>query len=253
MRPGKVWYGDNARFRLFTRYRQVAGAAPIPLMWKKEFRTVLIDLEKPDSDLFADCSSNCRNEIRRGDREGLSFYAHTVSPQDLAFFNTFMASRDLGRANPVYAGDVNALVTGVSLSDTLLVSHLYLMVPQYRRARLIYSALNPCPDRHASPTEADHAIPWPKLTGIANRWLHYRDFSFLRESGMVSCDLGGLGKNEADPKIAGINRFKRSLGGKEVVEFNYDPLPIALLDIFFSFLRKLGGPRSRTQQRCPVP
>ena len=233
MRPRKVWFGDVVRFALFTRYRQIRGVARVPLMVRRSFTTVLLDLNCSPEALLASCAANCRNEIRRGDKEELTFRAGPPIARDVEFFAAFMALRGIGRVNMAYLSDPSALVTSVYSGDERLASHLYLMPPGTGRARLIYSATS----APADASDAGTRKPSSKVGAISNRWLHYQDALFLQEHGARLCDLGGLGGEGADSKIEGINRFKRSFGGIEVTESNYDPLLLAVVD---AALKRLG-------------
>ena len=237
MRPRKVWFGDAARPAFFTRYRQIASAVHVPFMVRRPFSTILLDLSRSPEALLASCAANCRNEIRRGYKEGLTFRAGPPGAHDLEYFGAFMASRGLGRVNLAYAFDREVLVTSAHLAGERLASHLYVMPTRSARARLIYSATA------IATTDAAGAEPISasaRITGIANRWLHYEDALFLRGRGARLCDLGGLGATESDPKIRGINRFKRSFGGEEITESNYDPVLLVALESALNVVRRLS-------------
>jgi len=235
MRPRKVWFGDSARVALFTRYRQIPSVAHVPFMVRRSFRTVLLDLGRSPEELLASCSQTCRNEIRRGDKEGLSFGAGPADDRDLDFFAAFMAARRLGRVNRAYASDPEVLVTSACSGAQRLASHLYLIPGGSGRARLIYSATS----APVLPADAEGTAAFKRVAAIANRWLHYQDVLFLRKNGASLCDLGGLGIERGDAKIDGINRFKRSFGGVEVTESNYDPVLLAAVDAGLTHLARL--------------
>lgn len=238
MQPRKIWFGDKARPALFTRYRQVASIARVPFMLRSLFSTVLLDLARSPDELLAACAANCRNEIRRGDKEGLAFRAGRPTAEDMAFFSAFIASRRIGQVNLAYERAPDAVVTCVYFGRDRLASHLYIISPSSARARLIYSATSVATG-HSGEAEPNNTSP--KIKGIANRWLHFQDALFLRERGMRWCDLGGLGPEGGDRKIEGINRFKRSFGGVEITESNYDPVLLVACDALLNRLGFLAG------------
>lgn len=210
-------------------------------MIRRSFSTIVLDLTRSPEALLAACAANCRNEIRRGDKEGLTFRGGLPDAQDLDFFDAFMASRGIGRVNYSYAFDPEAIVTSAYLAGERLASHLYVIPARSARARLIYSAT---PTSAADASDPESNVASGRMVGIANRWLHYQDALFLGHRGARLCDLGGLGAKESDPKIKGINRFKRSFGGDEIIESNYDPLLLVALETALSRLRRLSR-RSR--------
>ena len=232
IRPRKKWFSENARFAFFTRYKQARSNKNIPFMIKEQFTTILVPLKRSNEHLLAECSANSRNEIRRGSREGLAFHAGRVDSTDIDYFSKFLAARSLGSANKAYMSENGSLVTSAIHNGERVASHLYLVPVDSDRARLIYSATlvrNFGADPFKSGKGEDHRAHM-KMLGIANRWLHYQDLLFFRDEGLQYCDLGGLGDGAKDAKIAGINRFKRSLGGSEVTEYNYDPLLLYIMD-----------------------
>ncbi|WBM60752.1 hypothetical protein M5X66_17615 [Providencia sp. PROV188] len=91
----------------------------------------------------------------------------------------------------------NLVISKINHNNTWLAQHAYLVIDNY--AELLYSIVNSQEDN--------------KLTGLANKHLHWNDFLSLKNIGISLYDWGGI---TIDGSLAGIRNFKLSFGGDDV-------------------------------------
>jgi hypothetical protein len=221
----KIWFDREPRTAFATKYIQSTANIDVAWMIKHPFRTLTVNLQQVEECILLQCTPNCRNEIRKGSKIGLNFHAGPTTQADANFIHHFLSTKMLGRFSRDYLADPQALVCITSLDGTRLATHLYVASSQAGRARLVYSAVAD-PTSIASP---DGMSP-QRLIGIANRFLHFSAILHFRAQGLSVYDFGGIGLEENDPKIKGINEFKRSFGGTEVIEYNYIPIWISMVE-----------------------
>ena len=80
-----------------------------------------------------------------------------------------------------------------------------------------------------------------KLTGLAHRLLVLEDMLRFRSQDLRDYDFGGYALGTEDPKLASINRFKDSFGGRIVAEPNYVSLPLHLCLAVRDWARRASG------------
>ena len=222
----KKWFSNNPKSRFLTKYIQSTVDKNIIGMTKTEFRTILIDLTKPGDQLLNECDTTCRNEIRRGIKINLEFEARLPILEDINFISDFQIGKGLREFNNHYKNNINAVVCRAGLNDQSLVTHLYIIGENQTTVRLVYSAVI---DSAKCNLKVD-SLATQRLISIANRFLHYRSILYFKLNSFKIYDLGGIGANEGDPKIKGINFFKRGFGGSESIGFNYTPIWIKLVE-----------------------
>ena len=86
----------------------------------------------------------------------------------------------------------------------------------------------------------------PKRTGLAHRLLVFADMLMFRGEGITGYDFGGYAVGTEDPKLASINRFKDSFGGRIVTEANYVSWPLHLCVTARDWARRTRGAISST-------
>ncbi len=186
----------------------------------KEFKTLHIDLSEDEGVLFSNFRKNARYEIKRAEtKDNLNFFSTnnptTQEINNFAFFyDKFAQAKRVSICN---VSKLNALartnalhISGVMDDQTRgLCYHAY--INDGIRARLLYSA-----SHHLN--EKDSSLR--SLIGRANRHLHWVDMKSFKENGISIYDFGGLALNEVDISLKGINDFKRSFGGREIIEYN---------------------------------
>lgn len=224
----KIWFDREPKTAYATKYIQSTANIDVAWMIKQPFRTLTVNLQQEEECILQQCTANCRNEIRKGSKIGLDFHVGPTTQEDADFIQHFLNKKMLGQFSRDYLADPEALVCVTSLNGTRLATHLYVASCQAGRSRLVYSAV-------ADPTFilGPEGMSGQRLIGIANRFLHFSAIRHFRAQGLSVYDFGGIGLEENDPKIKGINEFKRSFGGTEVLEYNYIPVWISIIERIF--------------------
>lgn len=236
----KRWYSDTPTTSFTTKYLQSPAKKTLPFMVRSPFNTLIIDLHLNEDQILMGCTSNCRNEIKRGGREALEVTHGPVTTAYAEYFDDFLASKSLGRFNTDYINNPETVVSSVYRADCRIASHLYLVNNTVGRARLIYSVVASGAELpQLKPDPATGGMSTARLVGVANRYLHSEDILYFKRSGFNIYDFGGLGIDESNAKVKGINDFKRSFGGETISEFNYTPILVAAIEKAITLARKI--------------
>ena len=221
----KIWFESKPRTALTTRFIQSTAKMDVACMTRIPFHTLTVNLQQEEECILSQSTPNCRNEIRRGKKIGLNFHAGPTTQADADFIHHFLDTKNLSKFSRTYLTDPMALVCTSNLHGTRLATHLYVVSTLASRARLVYSAV-------ADPTSVTSfgEISPKRLIGIANRFLHFSSILHFKTQGLNVYDFGGIGQKEDDQKIKGINEFKRSFGGAQVIEYNYIPTWISVVE-----------------------
>lgn len=240
----KIWFDSVPKTAFATRYIQSSGNMDVPCMTRHPFHTLTVDILQAEESILSGCTPNCRNEIRKGKKMGLDFYAGPPKVADEIFIHQFLSKKELGSFNRAYLVEPQAVVCMASLHGVRLATHLYFASSQVGRARLVYSAV-------ADPAfiTIQSEVSPQRLIGIANRFLHFSSMLYFKMQGLKVYDFGGIGLEESNPKIKGINEFKRSFGGTLVTEYNYTPMWISTIE---KILQRLSARLLQRQQRNPT-
>lgn len=222
----KRWFEEINETKLLTSYIQSPSDTILPFMKKEKYDTLVINLLESEEELLSNCSSNCRNEIRRGMKENLQIKYRHPSLSDAKFYDLFASRMSIGNFNRRYLGDLKAISSSIYKNNICIAMHLYVVEKKVSRARLIYSAQVESSEIVNMDLGALNAA---RFTGIANRYLHYEDMKYFKSQQVKVYDLGGLGSDESNLKIKGINKFKKSFGGESTSEYNYIPVIIVAL------------------------
>lgn len=185
--------------------------------------TLLTDLSISEEALFSSFKKNCKYEIRRADREGISaeFFCGEDAAKKTALldsfeqtYNVMFSSKNMpNRLNRNYVE--NALkknymtISCASYRGNPIVYHAYVI--DSNNALLLYSA---------SILWTDSAID-SKLVGWANKRLHWEDMLFFKHAGISRYEWGGISSVDTPN---GIDRFKMEFSGTVV---QYDNCLIA--------------------------
>jgi hypothetical protein len=236
----KIWFDNVPKTTFATRYIQSSANLQVAGMTKQSFQTLTVDILQAEESILADCAPNCRNEIRKGKKIGLDFHAGPIKQTDGDFIHHFLSTKKLGRFNRTYLVDPHALICVASLNGIRLSTHMYFVSRSVGRVRLVYSAVAD-PVSLSCPSE----VSTQRLIGIANRFLHFSAMLYFKMQGLKVYDFGGIGLEENDLKIKGINDFKRSFGGSLVTEYNYTPIIISTIE---KILYRYSAPQRKHQQ-----
>jgi len=179
-------------------------------------RTLVIDLEKEETEIFTEFHRHNKQEIKRAEKEVLHhevlLFPNTSEVQSfIDFFQTFAEWKSI----PLLPEDrfrkaVEAGVLSITwIRDELqnpLCGHAYLH--DDNRVIMINSASH----------RVSKDSPTRRLISRANRLLHWQNILFYRSIGVKWYDFSGIFLDESNQKERNINDFKRSFGGKEVDE-----------------------------------
>jgi hypothetical protein len=209
-------------------------------VWYRTTATILLDLRRDIDQLFSETSSTCRRQIRRIDRIANPTRVRrndsTAYRDFLTLYNDFVAHNR--HSEQLSKSRLDALRPSTDLfvayfDGRPLCGHVFIRDERLRRVGLLLSASTRLRGEDA-----------PVFVGSMNRWLHWHEIQLYKSEGMLVYDLGGAGTDT--PRQAGIARFKRSFGGREVLEHNYiaaNPLARMAIALFYA-LRRARSPES---------
>jgi hypothetical protein len=196
-----------------------------------------LDVSEDPAQIFAAFSGTTRNEINRAGKEGVTFQVWSRPPREtveefFAAYRPFTTGRglDCDDADPVWMHDY-AAQGGLRMSRAHapggepLVWHTYVCAPGW--IRLLHSVT----------TAAGAAPEQRKMTGWANRYLHWMDMQEARKSGIGRYDFGGWYSGAEDQKLLRINAFKEQFGAQKTCRYNW-MLPVSAKGKLFLETRK---------------
>lgn len=217
---GTVWYADE-KYGKNGIFRYRSALKPFGKE-NAEFRTLVSDLKLEEEQIVAKYSKNCRYEIRRAAKEGVTCSCRIgsqLSDEEIdrfaAFFEKFWQSKGVDDHNQSkyaeeireYASAEAFAISTASLGDRILVYHTYIVGDNFVR---LYQS--------ASHFRTEDEVPY-SLIGMANRYLHKEDMLFFKEKGFSIYDWGGAGTGE---EVASITKFKESFGGDAVTYYEFE-------------------------------
>lgn len=187
--------------------------------------TKLVDVNRPDETIQKDFRKNTQYEVRRAQKEGLAFSLVDNPDVFLQFYNGFATTKDQPPMDSKILRSYwpHMVVTQMTNAAEVLVMHSYVMDKTLGRATLYHSA------SQFRGSEGEDGQQKRNLIGRANRLLHFRDMTWLRDQGFKTYDFGGYAAGTTDPALQHINDFKDSFGGELVEESNYASAAITLL------------------------
>lgn len=215
---GEVWYDeeppdDSGVDIVLYRQRE----APIADAQTTPFPSLVTDLADGEDAIGAGFGKDCRYKIRRAEaKDGLRMEFITDPESRLdefrAFYDAFARQKSLEPSDHqwlVAACKARQLaLSSASQNGEALVWHAHVMFGN--TAGLLYSG------SYFRNKENDYRA----LVGRANRWLHWRDMLRFKEMGIKRYNWGGMFEDESVPERAGINKFKRDFGGRQVRSYN---------------------------------
>jgi hypothetical protein len=188
------------------------------------FFTTFNDLTVGDEELLGRFGGNCREKIKRADRRDELALETLEDPgarlgEFVACYDAFAAQKGLRRADERWlrgacaAGQLR--LSRVTRHGETLAWNAY--VTSGRDVWFQHGV-----SRFRDVPEEQRAV-----VARANRWLHWRSMLWFREQGYARYDWGGLFEHEDTAEQAGINRFKREFGGREVSSYDcFVPLTV---------------------------
>lgn len=213
-----VWYaGERVKENGIIRYRE----AKEPFFDKSQkVRTLLTDLMPKEEDIVGKFTKNCRYEIRRAPREGVTvshYLGQEITAQVcddfLQYYDAFWRSKGVTDTDIFkqrheimkYAKSGCFAITEAKIGEVTVVYHTYVVGDDIVR---LYQS--------ASHFRVEEQIA-QSVVGMANRYLHKEDLLWFKGLGKISYDWGGAGERE---EVASITRFKEAFGGEEAYFYN---------------------------------
>lgn len=182
------------------------------------FHTLLIDLNQNEDTIFENFEKNTRYEINRAKKKD-QISILNIDPEKNAslFFDIYDQFAETKNLPFLDKKEINQLIKkkmfiirmAYSNDEIPLVCHTYIIANG--RARLSHSV---------SLFRDEEAHVDKNLVGRANRFLHWEDILYFKNTGFKTYDLGGIDTNENNTETQSINKFKQSFGGQIVQEFN---------------------------------
>ena len=200
-----------------------------------EFKTLHIDLTRPEDHLFKDCAKNTRYEINRLFNKDKLNCLIAMKPNlemintFVSFYNTFAVSKGLSKCNTQKIerlAENNGIVFSVVQNHNMKAICYHAYIVNGVRSRLLHSVSQ-------FRDIKDNAER--NLIGRANRGLHWFDIKHFKSDGYKIYDMGGLADLDLNPNLGNINKFKKDFGGKEIIEYNVY-LPNSILGRFATYL-----------------
>ena len=183
-----------------------------------EFGTLVSDLRVSEEEVVAKLSKNCRYEVRRAAREGVTIEIYEKPGKSMigefcAFYAEFWESKGYGTVDVEklslelegYVQKHALAISKAAINNKAIVYHTHILDKEY--ARLLHSA---------SLFRTDDEIP-QNLVGMANRYLHKEEMLFFKRMGIAFYDWGGAGESK---EVLSITEFKKSFGGEPKTFYN---------------------------------
>lgn len=231
-----IWFADRiSMMSCFSLciYRQCRTLKYGILFKVSPFHTIHIDLSLGEDQIFNGFAKNTRYEVRRSDKDDVSFRIVDNLDEFVEFYASFARSkgRDVISREELNGYGGHLVVTAAVHNGVDLVMHSYLVDKEASVVRLLHSASD---FRSATTNELKSVI------GRANRRLHWMDMQRFKADGFSIYDFGGFAVNHVDDELAKINEFKRGFGGEVVEQYEYTSMPLVLALGLRRFIYGLG-------------
>ncbi len=214
----EVWFDeepDGARVD-WIHYRQ--RSSPLPNCRWKPFYTVLNDLRKPPAELFGEIDPKTARRITEAEEqdrlrcERCDLKEPALLDEVEEMWNQFATAHKTPPLERYWLDKVRDagaldLVAAKDPQGDVLAYHLVFLTP--KRARQII-AISP----YKTPS-----VAWRNAVSRANCLIHWHNFLTFREWGIAYFDFGGWYPGTSDIRLLGLNKFKRSFGGRVVREY----------------------------------
>ncbi len=187
-------------------YTQYEGRVIPPFWYKKEIGyTSTLDLTQSLDEIFSKMKSNTRNEVRRAEKEGITFEYNFDYDAFIPFYNEFSESKGL-HENIDYdrvAKYDKTYITIAKHGDTILAMHAIVVNEEDSVAMLLLSG------SQRLETGVDR-----KMIGWGNRYLHFKEFELFKSLGIKKYEWNGVVIDPEDKECWNITQFKLSFGSE---------------------------------------
>lgn len=181
--------------------------------------TLILDITTDEDMIFSAIKKNVKYEINRCIKENILFKIYTsedikndnlILDRFVKKYNTMYEQKGLPtrlNLNVVneYIGQGNFIITSASSDDNDLCYHAYLTSSD--STRLLYS----CSTFRSENQDEKN------LVARANKFLHWEDIKYFKNSKILKYDFGGITSFD-NPN--GIDKFKMAFGGEKVKYYN---------------------------------
>jgi hypothetical protein len=219
---GEVWYDeepDGARVDwVYHRQR----SCPLANCRSKHFYTVLIDLRRTPQEMMAEMDEKTARRITEAQEQD-KLRCEPCDSKDIKLideieemWNRFAVEQNTpllerGWLEQIRHAGALDIVAAKDPEGKVLAYHLVFLTP--KRARQLIAI---------SPYKAVPSVAWRNVVSRANCLIHWHNFLAFRSQGIGDFDFGGWYPGTTDIRLLGINRFKKSLGGRVVLEYDSD-------------------------------
>ncbi|WP_221801443.1 GNAT family N-acetyltransferase [Oceanobacter mangrovi] len=189
---------------------------------RTESRTLLINLQQDESTLLQNMSKNCRYEINRASREGLTTQKNVNQQAFFDLYQDFVKAKQFSGDLDMYWHFVEQGTLYTCYWEGELIGGL-LALQDEQHSRWILSGSKRL-------TTDDKTLS--KVIGYGNRLLIWEAIKDAKAKGLEFFDLGGFydGCDESNPEYR-IARFKSEFGGAAVSQYKFSKTYSPLLKL----------------------
>lgn len=181
----------------------------------KNGKTIRIDLSQSASQVLSQMKQNTRNEIRRGIRDCYIFSRCNDVDFFINYYNRFASEKKLScikKRNIAQHPEV--MIFQCERDDKVLAMHANIIDRKNKISSLLYSAS----------IRFDENVE-RKSVGVANRFLHYKEFEYFIAENLLTYDFSGICDDPNQKEEYNIFLFKSGFGGEIVPTVTlYSPL-----------------------------
>jgi len=198
---------------------------------KKEYYTVVSDLNCDDNEIFSKLKKSTRYKINRGKREGIVFQVEEDVDKFFEYYNDFALSKNLEELNysTLIKYKEHMVITKAVHENKILVMHVHIYNANI--AMLLFSASH---FRNTLDSKEKNII------GYANLLLHYEEMLFFKGKGCEVYDFGGYAYETDDKSLIGINNFKDLFNPILTKRFIYTSWLLQSIVVLKSVFSKIG-------------
>jgi hypothetical protein len=192
---------------------------------KKRKYTLITDLRENIECLFKNFSSTFRNQIRKVDKlENLDILYNDINKEYfIKFYNEKFAKYkglNLLKNYQIDKFEDNIFFISAKWNNELTNIQVYIFDKNKKIVRLLHSV------------SIIHLISDKKKRnqiGWINKALHFKTMIYFKEKGYKEFDWGGYSNDPNNKELSGIDRMKKSFGGKLVELWDYYSFPYFIL------------------------
>lgn len=221
---GEVWFDEEPDGTPVDWIYHRQCSSPVSGTRWKPTHTLLIDLTKSPAQLLSEMDEKTVRKITEAQETDQLRWARydardpKVMDQVERMWNTFatanktpLLERDwLDQIAKVGSLDLSA---AADLSGNVLAYHLVFLTPKRARQLIAISPYRAVPD-----------VAWRGAVSRANCFIHWKNFLDFKARRISCFDFGGWYTGKTNIQFLGINRFKKSLGGQVVREFECEEI-----------------------------